>query len=136
VRENDIKSRRDGRTIRRNFPAAPLGLEIVFFDGDPAVKTAGYFRLRLRRGGCGSTRRVRRIIIPGCENWFAGRWPMPRLWPAGRFEWPEREPSRFAAVDCGGALKIRQSLSSLNALRTETVRAPAKLTHDQNLPRE
>jgi hypothetical protein len=27
---NEIKSRRDDRTIRRNFPAAPLGLEIVF----------------------------------------------------------------------------------------------------------
>jgi hypothetical protein len=40
---------------------------------------------------------------------------------------PEREPSRFAAGGRDRALKIHQLLLSSNALRTETVRAPAKL---------
>jgi hypothetical protein len=30
LRENDIKSRRDDRAIRRNFPPTPLGLDFVF----------------------------------------------------------------------------------------------------------
>jgi molecular chaperone GrpE (heat shock protein) len=43
-------------------------------------------------------------------------------------KWPEREPSRFAARGNGRAWKISQSRSSSNGLRTETVRAPAKLS--------
>jgi hypothetical protein len=42
-------------------------------------------------------------------------------------QWPEREPSRFAAGGSGGALKICRLLSASNVLRTGTVRAPAKL---------
>jgi hypothetical protein len=52
-------------------------------------------------------------------------------WQWVSLKWPEREPSRFAAGGSGEALKIRRSLSSSNVLRTETVRAPTKLTHYQ-----
>jgi hypothetical protein len=52
-----------------------------------------------------------------------------KIWQWVGLKWPECEPSRFAAGGDGGALKIRQLPSSSNVLRTETVRAPAKLTH-------
>jgi hypothetical protein len=47
-------------------------------------------------------------------------------------KWPEREPSRFAADGNGEALKICRLLSASKVLRTETVRAPGKLTHYRN----
>jgi hypothetical protein len=47
----------------------------------------------------------------------------------------EREPSRLAAGGSGGTFKIHRLPSSSNALRTETVRAPANYFHPRLSPR-
>jgi hypothetical protein len=55
----------------------------------------------------------------------------PKILTVVQFEMTEREPSRFAAGGDREVWKIRQLLLLSNALRTETVRAPAKRTHCQ-----